>query len=123
VTTRLLPPEEWARLAGTELETVWPHLHAASAQIVVVEQDGQIVGCWALMRVVHVEGVWIAPAYRGKASVAKRLLQGMRRAAAQWGAKTVATAALTDDVRRLVAHLGGVALPGEHFVMSVGGET
>lgn len=120
--TRILPPDEWPRLAGTELETGWPVLDPANAQIVVVEDGDRIVGCWSVLRYVHVEGVWIHPDYRGRSRVAAYLLRGMRQAARSWGARAVLTAALTDQVRSLIAHLGGVQLPGDHYVMPLGGE-
>lgn len=116
MTTRILPPDEWARLAGTEAETVWPHL-PPSAHVLVVEQDDQIVGCWVLMSVLHAECLWIASAHRGKASVARRLWAFMRRTAAGLGAPVVATAAVTDDVRRLLEHVGATKVPGDHYAM------
>lgn len=117
MTSRLLPPMDWARLAGTELETVWPHL-PESARVIVVEDDGgQIVGCWCLFTTVHVEGVWVHPDYRGKGSVARRLLVMMRQQARDLGAVAVMTGALTAQVRRLIATLGGTRVPGEQYVI------
>jgi hypothetical protein len=55
VITRLLPREEWARLAGTELETVYPVLPQGS-HVIVIEDDGRIVGCWAVYPQWHVHG-------------------------------------------------------------------
>jgi N-acetylglutamate synthase-like GNAT family acetyltransferase len=121
VTSRILPPAEWPRLAGTEAEALWPHLDPANAQVLVVEQDGEIVGTWTLLRIVHVECVWIREDCRGRFGVVKRLLSGMRAAARQWGARTVLTASLTDQVRSLVTSLGGQPLPGEHFVIPLEG--
>lgn len=118
--TRILPTAEWPRLQGTEAETLWPHLNPQEAQVVVVEEDGAIVGTWVVLRVVHVECVWVAPAYRRTGSVARRLLRGMRAAAARWHARTVVTSALTDEVRDLIRQLHGQRLPGDHFVIPVG---
>lgn len=118
MTSRVLPVEEWPRLAGTEAEAVWPHLSEAS-RVLVVEHDGEIVGCWVLMSVVHAECLWIAPLHRGKAAVARRLWTAMRRAARALSAPVVATAALTDDVRALLEHVGATKLPGDHYAMKV----
>lgn len=118
MTTRLLPRDEWPKLAGTELEAVWPHL-PLGAHVVVVEEGEALVGCWALFPQVHAEGVWIAPSHRGKASVARRLLAGMRRTAQAMGAQSVATGALTDDVRRLLDGLRAVKLPGDHYAVPI----
>jgi ribosomal protein S18 acetylase RimI-like enzyme len=116
--TRILPREEWARLEGTELAAVYPVL-PAGAQVVVVEDDGRIVGCWALFPVVHVEGVWIDPDYRGNPRVARRLVAGMKDTARAMGARAVATAALTPEVERLAEKIGGAALPGRHYTVTL----
>jgi hypothetical protein len=118
--TRMLPPEEWSRLKGTEAEPAIPHLDPANTRVVVVEDDGQIVGCWVLVRVVHAEAVWIAPTHRTKFGVVRRLIAGMKTLARGWGAKGVVTAAVSDDVRRLIAKMGGAQLPGEAYVLPVG---
>ena len=79
MTTRILPPEEYSRLAGTEAATVWPQLTAA-ARVVVVEQDGQILGCHILQPVLHAECLWIHPDHRGKTSAPGRLWRAVQRA-------------------------------------------
>lgn len=117
MTSRVLPVEEWPRLRGTEAETLWPHLDPTMAQVLVVEDGGEIVGTWVLVKMVHAECVWIAPAYRGSFGVAKRLLVGMRRLALACGVKTVWTSAMSDHVRSLIGTLQGVRLPGEHYVL------
>lgn len=118
MTTRVLPPEEWPLLEGTELETVYPYLNPSTTKVLVVEDGSQIVGCWALMSILHAECVWVHPDYRKHVrSPAVHLLRGMRRLAHEQGAKTVITSALTDDVVALIAHIGGSELPGRHFVI------
>jgi ribosomal protein S18 acetylase RimI-like enzyme len=116
--TRILPREEWARLAGTELETVYPVL-PDGAVVVVVEDGDQIVACWALFPIVHVEGVWIDPDYRGNPRVARRLVAGMKDTARAMGARAVATAALTPEVERLAEKIGGAVLPGRHYTVTL----
>lgn len=118
--TRILPPREWPRLAGTELGDAWEHLSPKDVSMLVVEQDGVIVGCWCVLRYVHVEGLWIHPDHRKRGSVGRRLLRGMRQAARELGARFVFTGALGDDVRGLIAHIGGTKLPGEAYVIPVG---
>jgi N-acetylglutamate synthase-like GNAT family acetyltransferase len=121
MTTRSLPRAEWPRLAGTELEAVWPYL-PAGAEVIAVEDDGQIVGCWAVFPLVHVEGIWIAPEHRGRGSVARRLLGGMRRAARAMGARAVNTAATSAEVAAMLEKLGGVELRGRHFAVTIKSE-
>ena len=115
-----LPPSEWWRLAETDLAEAVPHLDPASTHVVAVEDDGVIVGCWALVRIPHAEGVWVAPSHRGRGRVAAKLLSAMRSAVRQAGIAHVWTAAVTDDVRRLIDHLGGAELPGRHFILPLG---
>lgn len=120
MTARLLPPEEWARLQGTEAETVWPSLTPA-ARVVVVEQDGVIVGCHLLQPVLHAECLWIHPDYRGRSSVARRLWAAVKQTVReQFGVEWFATAAVSDEVRTLLAHVGAVPLVGDHYMVPVG---
>lgn len=117
MTTRLLPPSEWDRLAGTELETVHPHLPESARVIVVEDEAGAIVGCWCVFTSVHAEGVWIAPEHRTRGTVARRLLVGLRHQLEDLGATAVMTGAVSDDVRALIARLQGQPLPGEQYVI------
>lgn len=120
VTTRILDRADYARLAGTELETVAAYL-PASAQVVIVEDAaGALVACWAVYPLVHVEGVWIAPAHRTKSAAARQLLQGMRQTARRMGALAVNTASVSAEVSTMLRKLGAVQLEGEHFSLRVG---
>jgi len=119
MTARLLPREEWAKLHGTELDAAVPYLPEPT-HVVVVEQDGQIVGCWALMSYLHVEGLYIAPEHRKRGRVGWRLWQAMRDLVRSQGASVVLTAALSDEVRTLLAHVGATKLPGDHYVLPMG---
>lgn len=121
MTARILPPEEWARLAGTEAELLIPMLTDAS-RVVVVELDGQIVGCHVLQVILHAECLWVHPAHRGKASVARRLWAAVQREAREhFGVRAFATAAVSDEVRDLLAHVGAVKVAGDHYMVPVKG--
>ncbi len=119
MTTRILPPEEWSKLAGTEADAVIPHLATLHAQAMVVEQDGAVVGSWLLIPMWHAECLWIAPAHRGKSSVGRRLLRGLRAAATTLGIDRVWTGSMDVGTTRLLAHYGAAQMPGEHFVMTM----
>lgn len=121
MTTRILPPAEWSRLADTEAGPVWPHLNQEKAQIIVVEKDGVIVGCQVIMTVQHIEALWIAPAFRHRSSVGRRLWDAVKRAARSDGSTAVFTSACDDRVRGLLAHLGAKKLAGDHYLVSVEG--
>lgn len=119
---RQLPQSEWPRVAHTEIGPALSVLPPDDTRIVVVENGSdEILGAWALIRYVHVEGVWVHPDHRKRGRVAAHLLAGMRDVAYAWGHSVVLTAALTDDVRQLIAHLGGQPLPGDHYVVPLTG--
>lgn len=111
MTTRELPREEWHRLDGTELAPFVAGLPASVLTVLVVEQDGAIVGCWGLVVSLHAEGLWIAPEHRRGTAVGRRLLLGMRHAVANAGAQGVLTGAASDEVVSLLEHVKAERLP------------
>lgn len=122
MTSRLLPREEWHKLAGTEADALWPTLPDA-ARVVVVEDARVIVGCHVLVPILHAECLWIHPDHRGKTSVARRLWAAVQRTAREtFGAQWFATAAMSEEVRGLLAHVQAVQVPGDHYMVPVRGE-
>jgi len=120
MTTRILPREEWPRLVGTEAETVWPQLSDA-ARVVVVEEDGEIIGCHLLQPVLHAECLWTHPDHRGSVSVLARLWSTVKRIAREeFGVSHVATSACSDDVRRLLARAKAVKVEADSYMVPVG---
>jgi hypothetical protein len=117
--SRILPSEEWPRLAGTEAERAWPLLNPENTRILVVEEEGEIVATWTFMRVVHAECIWVKPSHRGLVSVARRLFSGLREIAGGWGAEKVITGSVSDYVTDLIRRFGGFPMPCESFVLPV----
>lgn len=118
LTSRILPPAEWPRLAGTELETVWPTFDQSLAQVVVVEdRRGAIVACWSLLPMLHVEGLWVAPSHRQKAGALLKVWGAMTAAAQQRGCAAVMTSSTSPLVSSMLARRCAVPLPGEMFVL------
>ena len=117
---RELPAHEWERLRGTELETLWPKLTPSTDRVIVVERDGEIVACWALMQMLHVEGLWITPGERKQAVVARRLWRAMRAAVADYHAAYVWTGADTDEIREMITTAGGTKVPFDSYVLPMG---
>lgn len=103
--TRILPREEYPRLVGTLSAQAWPSL-PEGARVIVVEEDGRIVGSVAMFQEWHVEGADIAPSHRGRVSVGRRLLRAVRAAVADVGAREVLMMAVTGEGRRLCEGVG-----------------
>ena len=119
MTARVLPPEEWPRLEGTEAEALWPHLDPSRAQIVVMEEDGTIIATQTLMWVLHAECWWVHPTWRGRLSVIRKLWASVQCVARKMGAKTLATAATDDGVRAILGRIGARQLAGIHYVIAL----
>lgn len=122
MTTRELPAHEWSRLTETEIPAVLPYMDPRDVRIMVVEDGDRIVGAWAVLRVVQLEGVWIAPEYRTRVSVARRLLIGTLDLARQVAplAQWVYTGADTPAVARLLTkHLGALKLPYDAYLVPI----
>lgn len=118
MTARVLPVEEWPRLRGTDAETIWPTLDPLRTAIVVVEQDGVIVAHHVLLFALHAELLWVHPDHRN-GTVGGRLWAAVKAAVVGSGARGFVTAACDERVRDLIAHVGGTALPGTHYIVNV----
>ena len=122
---RVLPADEWGRLKGTELEQLAGQLTPASAKMLVVEQDAEIVGCCALALVLHADGLWIAPAHRRCGAVGRHLLRLFYEGAHEFRATAAVAGVESDELADLLrAHLHAtVTPPMAHAVIPVGKET
>ncbi len=119
MTSRILPPAEYAKLASTELGALWSQL-PPHTRVVVVEDQDQIVGCHVLVTVVHAECLWIHPDHRGRASVARRLWTAVKHELREhFHATGFATAAMSAEVRHLLQHVQADPIPGAHFMVRI----
>lgn len=120
---RVLPVAEWDRLVATEFPHVLPYLGPEDARIVVVEDGDEIVGCWGLMPMWHVEGLWVSPAYRHTPSVFRRLFALMRREIQAVAPRWLMTGAQDDVVAELLTkHAGAVKVPMEQYMIRTQGD-
>lgn len=119
MTTRVLPKEEWPRLAETEAGAFWDRLPEMSQVMVVEDSTGTIVGSWILVPIWHAEGLWIAPAHRKQASVARRLWTSLWRRCRELGIAAVVTAAAEHDaeVQGLLEKVSASPIEGKAYVM------
>jgi hypothetical protein len=120
VKQRILPPEEWHRLKGTEAEAVWPYLYPKNTSIIVSEVGDRIIATWVLMRVVHAECIWIDPEYRGSI-VWRGIMRTAREVAKGWGVGQLITGSISQYVTDLILRLGGYPVPCQSFVLPLFG--
>jgi hypothetical protein len=114
VTTRLLPPEQWHRLAGTDLEPLLDvfHVKQDAIDILVAEDaDGRIVGHVALLSWIHVEGL---------ASSAPGALLQLSRAVAEYceahDIPAVYSNALSQETERILTWKQAHPVPGTAYI-------
>lgn len=112
--TRILPQDEWPRLAHTSCESVWALLRPEWAEVIVVEEAGQIVGSVVLMSVLHAECL----ENKGGPGVAHALWRAIRDRTQVFGTKAVWGSSLSDPMDTLLQEHGH-PVAGSHFLVSV----
>jgi hypothetical protein len=111
-TVRQLPPEEWERLRDFPLAERYGIPDPRGAAILVAETPaGEIVGVWAALTTVHLDGLWIAPEYRRTSLVAAKLLRGMKAMLTQLGIVHSFTLVESPEVLVLALKAGFQKLP------------
>lgn len=111
MTARILPFEEWSKLAHTDLVSALPDLDPARVQILVIEDNADVIGCWAMAWCLHAECLWIDPQRRGKGGVLRKLLRAMRTFAPH-------VFSLVDaDTVVMAEKFGGIPLEGAPFLL------
>ena len=118
---RVLSPEEWSTLDVSGMPQIGPTLRDDDVQIVAVEDEGRVVATMAVLRVTHFESLWIDPAYRGNAGVARRLLKRAIEAAKKWTDSWVWGASDTAHMSDIIKRCSGNAVPVESFIIPIGG--
>lgn len=117
--TFILDPLDYEKLYPT------PQLGPVRAQlpqgtnVIVAEEGEEIIGTWALVPLVHLEGFWISPEHQKKAGVGRALLRKMAQTAQEMGAKVVITGAESEEIEKLISKVGGVELPVKMFAINV----
>lgn len=112
MTARVLPQAEWRRLDATLLASVWRTLDPRYAEVIVVEQEGAIVGSVALLTTLHAECLSLS----GGTGVARALWSALQERVHAAGGSAVWGAALEDPMRALLHH-HAEPIPGEHFLV------
>jgi N-acetylglutamate synthase-like GNAT family acetyltransferase len=117
VTTRILPPEEWSRLGETLLKDAPDLLNSEIDIVLVVEKEGEIVGCTSFLPRWHMEGLWVSPNHRKMVSVGRPLLRGIYQVAEALKAKELVMMTFDPEMAALCSRLGRswVHLDGDHY--------
>lgn len=119
MTGRVLPREEWHRL--TDEDRTFLVAAGDEAGVFVVEDGPKIVACVKALRVTHLEGLWIDPAYRGNASLGRKLIRGAEEIARSWPSKWVWAASASACMTSVLDRLGGRRLELESYVFKLEG--
>lgn len=119
---RILPPEEWGRLEETQIPNIGPTMRPEDVQILVVEDGDKIVSTMSVLRVTHLESLWIHPEYRGNPNVARTLLKSAVEACRKWADKWVWGCSDTEHMTHIIGRLGGTLLPIQSFMIPIGGK-
>lgn len=119
---RTLDYSEWGKLRDGALTTLLQYVDPMDVAVVAVEQGKKIVASVSVVRVVHLEGIWIDPEHRN-AGVTRSLMNKAVECAQGWtGAGWVIGGAADDRMRDILTRLGGVKIPMESYALSLGRE-
>ncbi len=118
---RVLPHEEWDKLSETQLPPLLPFVRPEDIDIVVAEDGGRVVGSLAVLRVTHLEGLWIDHGHEGNPGIGRGLMNAAfalaRRTAPGWAIG----GAVSDQMRDILGRLGAVKIPMDSYAVKVGG--
>lgn len=117
ITTRLLPPEEYDRLTEIEPYKTGGLPDSDHWRIIVVEDEGRIVGTCALFDTVHWDFWHVDEAYRGNPVVFKDLIAGGISVMIEHGIDMVHTTVPNGrpDVEAMLERFGFQHAPGVLF--------
>ena len=116
---RILPEWERDRLS---VETGVPHVFSfvppRDVQVVVVEDGGEIVGTVAVLRMTHLEGLWISPERRANPGLVRHLLRTALEAAkpAEW----IVAGVPGDEMKGILKRMGAHPVSAEMFLLKRG---
>jgi len=118
---RILKPEEWVRLKGSEIPDLMPFVAPQNVAVIVAEDEhGEIIGTVMALQVTHLEGFWIDPKHRG-GIIPRALLRQAYAMARMRGECWMLGGAADDDERMddIMLRLKGRALPVKFYTLPV----
>lgn len=118
---RVLPPEEWDRLAQSELPALLALTHPRDVDVVGIESGGELAACIAVLKITHFEGVWVDPRFRGNPGVMRSLLREAYAIPEARGEHWAIGGAATPDMRGYLSRIGA-PLQADYYAIKVGGD-
>jgi ribosomal protein S18 acetylase RimI-like enzyme len=119
--TRILDYEAWDRLKlEAEANPLCEYATPENMDVVAVEDEaGKIIASLGVIRMTHLEGLWVAPKYRKNPGVMRALLRQAFTLAQTRGEKWVLGGAANDEMRGYGSRLGK-RLPMDFYRMWLG---
>lgn len=112
--------DQWHRMERTDIPPL-TGISPRDTSVVVVERDGKIVATLSVVRMTHLEGLWVDPAYKN-AGVCRSLLRLSAGIAGVWDNEWVLAGAADERMRDILTRLGGVKVDMETYMLSLGGD-
>lgn len=122
--TRILPRDEWSRLERTEI-TPFSTMPPEDIAVVVVEDEDKVLACMTVVRLTHLEGLWIDPGTKN-AGVGRALISAVTEVARKWTEVAVVGGAeegpAGEQMRDILGRVGGVRMPLDFYMVPLGGK-
>lgn len=116
---RVLPREEWAKLEATQSGKLLSFASPADVRFVVLEDEGKIVGSMAVLKITHLENMWLDPAVRTNLGAARTLLRETLKTAKEWTESWVMASIGDDTIAAMVERAGGKQVPVDTYILPV----
>lgn len=115
---RQLPFEEWDKLEGLPIATNGLPNPDTSAIIAAQDEDGNVIGVWAAMTPIVLEGLWIREDHR-HSTVAGRLLINMKQFLRSINVDRAFTLVQAPEIKALAEKAGFNAIPGDLMMLEL----
>lgn len=120
---RELGVEDWDKLRSMEPFATYGPPDPKSTRVIVLEDAaGELKAFWLAFSTVHIEPLWIAEEYRGRAAVIRRLWGGVRDILVETGNNLAFAVINNDDLpgtAPMAKRLGFLHIPGQLFFVRV----
>jgi len=119
--SRTLPMDEWAKIERTDLAGLMRYANADDIRVAVVEDGGKIVGHCVVVKITHLEGLWMDQEHKN-GGVTSALLKQVVKTSRELANETVIAGAADGDEQMysLLVRLGASRLPLSFFALGIG---